>query len=90
MVERVIELLPLRVGYRASASLVVVDGATPRAIPAEIAVDREESANGIDSWVVAIRAGSIEQRLWVSKRDSRVVRVEQSVAEGLLTSVLQP
>jgi hypothetical protein len=90
MVERVIELLPLRVGYRASASLVVVDGATPRVIPAEIVVDREESANGIDSWVVAIRAGAIEQRLWVSRRDSRVVRVEQTLQDGVLSSILQP
>ncbi|MDB4892488.1 MAG: hypothetical protein JWL61_4343 [Gemmatimonadetes bacterium] len=90
MVERVIELLPLRVGYRATASLVIVDGASPRALPAEIVVDREERVNGMDSWVVSIRAGALEQRLWVSKRDSRVVRVEQTVPDGVLTSVLQP
>ena len=94
MVERVIELLPLRLGYRASASLVIVDGATPRALPAEIMVDREEhtAAGGRDEdcWVVSIRAGAIEQRLWVSKSGSRVERVEQAVAEGILSSVLQP
>jgi hypothetical protein len=90
MVERVIELLPLRIGYRASASLVIVDGASPRALPAEIVVDREERVNGMDSWVVSIRAGALEQRLWVSKRDSRVVRVEQTLPDGVLSSVLQP
>jgi hypothetical protein len=90
MVERVMELLPLRVGYRASASLVIVEGATPRALPAEIVVDREERANGIDTWVVAIRAGALEQRLWVSKRDSRVVRIEQTLPDGIFSSVLQP
>jgi hypothetical protein len=94
MVERVIELLPLRLGYRASASLVIVDGASPRVLPAEIIVDREERVNlgsrSEDCWVVAIRAGALEQRLWVSKRDSRVVRAEQAVTDGVLASVLQP
>lgn len=93
MVERVIELLPLRVGYRASASLVVVDGAVPRVIPSEIVVDREErvrvGARDDDCWVVAIRAGVLEQRLWVSKRDSRVIRVEQSLPDGTLSATLQ-
>jgi len=93
MVERVIELLPLRVGYRASASLLIVDGPAPRTLPAEIIVDREErtdvGGHGVDCWLVAIRAGALEQRLWVSKRDSRVVRVEQAVTDGVLSSVLQ-
>ncbi len=93
MVERVIELLPLRIGYRASASLVIVDGASPRVLPAEIVVDREERADvgrcGVDCWLVSIRAGAVEQRLWVSKDGSRVMRVEQIVADGVLSSVLQ-
>jgi hypothetical protein len=53
-------------------------------------VDREERVNAMDSWVVSIRAGALEQRLWVGKRDSRVVRVEQTLPDGVLTSVLQP
>lgn len=92
MVERLIELLPLRVGYRASASLLLIDGASPRSLPAEIVVDREErtqsGGRAVDCWVVAIRAGALEQRLWVSKNGSRVVRTEQAVAEGLLWAVL--
>jgi hypothetical protein len=39
---------------------------------------------------VAIRAGAIEQRLWVSKKDSRVVRVEQTLQDGVLSSILRP
>jgi hypothetical protein len=92
MVERVVELLPLRVGYRASASLVLVDGAAPRAVPAEIVVDREDRTDvggrGVDCWLVSIRAGALEQRLWVAKDGSRVVRVEQAVAGGILSSML--
>ncbi|MEP6730512.1 MAG: hypothetical protein ABJE10_07735 [bacterium] len=93
MVERLVELLPLRVGYRASAWLMLVDGTSPRALPAEIAVDREDratvSGRTVDCWLVSIRAGMIEQRLWVSKSESRVVRVEQALPDGVLSSVLQ-
>ena len=93
MVERVIELLPLRVGYHAGASLLLIDGTAPRALPVEILVEREErvqsSGRDIDCLVVAIRAGAAEQRLWVSKDGSRVVRTEQVVAEGVLSAVLQ-
>ena len=89
MVERIVELLPLRLGYRASASLVLIEGSGAHALPAEIVVDREERVQSIDCWVVAIRSGAIEQRLWVSKSGSRVVRTEQRVAEGVLAAVLQ-
>ena len=92
MVERVVELLPLRVGYRASASLLIIDGAVPRALPAEIVVDREDrtdvGGHGVDCWLVSLRAGALEQRLWVAKDGSRVVRVEQAVAGGVLSSML--
>jgi hypothetical protein len=93
MVERVIELLPLKAGYRANASLVLIDGATPRAMPVEILVDREDrvqiAGRSMDCWVVAIRASALEQRLWVSKDGSRVVRVEQTLPQGVLSSVMQ-
>jgi hypothetical protein len=94
MLERVIELLPLRIGYRAGASLLLVDGATPHYLSAEIVVDREDRAplaGGVtECWVVSIRAAGMEQRLWVSKSDSRVVRTEQSLSDGVLASVLLP
>lgn len=94
MVERLVELLPLHVGYRASASLLLIDGASPRYLPAEIVVDREDrtqwGGRSVDCWVVSVRAASLEQRLWVSKSDARVVRVEQSLPDGILAAVLQP
>jgi hypothetical protein len=93
MVERIIEMLPLRVGYRAAATLVLVPGATPQLVRAEIDVDREATIDvagrPIDCWVVALRAGAIEERLWVSKNASRVMRVEQALADGVLVSMLQ-
>ena len=93
MLERVIELLPLGVGYRASASLLLIDGSTPRAAPVEIIVDREDrtqtAGHTTDCWVVAVRGGALEQRLWVSKDATRVVRVEQTLPAGILSAVLQ-
>jgi hypothetical protein len=86
MAERIVEMLPLRDGYRAAASLLLVDMGTPRAIPAEIAVEREErtrtSAGDTDCWVVSLRAGAMEERLWVDKARRLVVRTEQVTSAG--------
>jgi hypothetical protein len=94
MVERVLELLPLREGYRAAVSLLLVDGPEPRVVPAEIVVERSERVmvgNGaVDAWRVALRWGAMEQRLWIARDGTRVVRTEQALPEGVLTSVLQP
>ncbi len=94
MTERIIELLPLRLGYHAGAALLLLGGEYPHATPAEILVDREErvsvGARSADCWVVTLRAGAREQRLWVSRDGARVVRTEQTVAGGTLTSALLP
>jgi hypothetical protein len=94
MVERMIELLPLQIGYRASATLILVEGATPRAVPAEILVERDEridvGGRATDCWLVALRAGALEERLWVSKDGARVVRVEQAMADGVSIATLAP
>lgn len=94
MAERLIEILPLRLGYRAGANLLMLGSDVTRATPAEILVDREErvsiGSRSLDCWVVALRAGPLEQLLWVAKDESRVVRIEQSVASGTLTAVLLP
>jgi hypothetical protein len=92
MTERIIELLPLRVGYHALASLLLLDSGTPRTLPAEVIVEREErvhvGARDLDAWVVVLRAGAIEERLWVSKSDRRVVRTEQRSGTGVLVGEL--
>jgi hypothetical protein len=92
MTERIIEMLPLRTGYRAAASLLLVDMGTPRALPAELGVEREErlrtSAGEVDCWVVLLRAGAMEERLWVDKARRLVVRTEQVTAAGRLVGEL--
>jgi hypothetical protein len=88
MTERIVELLPLQVGYHVLASLLLLDSGTPRTLPAELLVEREErvrvGTRDVDAWVVLLRAGAIEERLWVSKGDRRVVRTEQRSAAGVL------
>jgi hypothetical protein len=94
MIERVVELLPLRVGYRAAATLLLVEDSSPRPVLAELRVDREERTDvggrSVDCWLVALRAGALEERLWVAKDGARVVRTEQALAGGLLSALLQP
>jgi hypothetical protein len=94
MVQRVLELLPLAEGYRAGASLFVVEGLVPKLVPAEILVERSEGVpvggRAEDAWRVVLRWGETERRLWIARNGARVVRTEQAVPEGVLTGVLLP
>jgi hypothetical protein len=94
MVERIVELLPLEVGYRTGATIVLFEMGAPRAIPAELRVDQEERLalpdREVDCWIVVLRAGALEERLWVSKENPRVLKTEQATGAGMLTAVLQP
>lgn len=93
VLERVIELLPLREGYHSWASLLLVEALAPHIVPAEIVVERIESVEtgnrSVDAWRVAVRWAATEQRLWVARDGTRVVRTEQMVRDGVLISVLQ-
>ena len=90
MTERVLELLPLGTGYHALATLLLLDSGTPRTLPSELIVEREErvriGSGDVDCWVVLLRAGTIEERFWVSRSDRRVVRMEQRTASGVVVS----
>jgi hypothetical protein len=94
MVDRIVELLPLRAGYRTGASLVLIELGTPRTAPATIAVEREEAVTlgdkRIDCWVVRLTAGTLEELLWVSKESPRVIKTEQATPAGILTALLRP
>jgi hypothetical protein len=94
MVERIVELLPLSLGFRTGATILLFEMGTPRVIPAELRVDREEPVTladrTVDCWVVTLRGGTLEERLWVSKEVPRVVKTEQATGLGVLTGVLQP
>jgi hypothetical protein len=65
---------------------------TPRALPAELVVEREERirtpSGDADCWVVVVRAGVMEERLWVDKARRIVVRTEQATAMGRVVGEL--
>jgi hypothetical protein len=93
MTERVLELLPLREGYHVAGALLLVDGLSPHVVPAEIIVERSEQVSigsrSVDAWRVTLRWGAMEQRLWVARDGTRVVKTEQAIAEGVFTATLQ-
>ena len=94
MVDRIVELMPLEIGFRTGATIVLFEMGAPRAVAAELRVDAEEMLmlpdRTLSCWVVLLRAGSLEERLWVSKDSLRVVKTEQDTGAGVLTAVLQP
>lgn len=94
MAERVIEMLPLREGYRASAVLILVEAQTPQMVRAEIVVDGSETLvvgrQAVECWRVLLRTAATEERLWVAREGARVVRSEQMVPGGMLRGDLQP
>ena len=94
MVERIVELLPLEIGFRTGATIVLFEMGAPRAVPAEVRVDAEEMVmlpdRTVNCWVVVLRGGALEERLWVSRDSLRVVKTEQVTGAGVLTAVLQP
>ena len=59
MVDRLLELLPLSAEYRVNASVVVIDSGLPRALPATISVEGEETVTlGSSPVAVPPTAGS--------------------------------
>ena len=94
MVDRLLALVPLGVGYRSGASLVNIEERGPQTVPATISVEGEEQvmlgAQQVDCWVVVLRTPTTEKRYWVQKSPQRVVKTERQTANGTLTEVLQP
>jgi hypothetical protein len=94
MVERIIEMLSLREGYKASAALLVVEGQTPRVLAAAIVVDAIETvtvgSQSVECWRVMLRTATTEERLWVARDGARVVRSEQLLPSGVLRAELRP
>lgn len=93
MVDRLLALVPLGVGYRSGASLVNIEERGPQAVPATISVEGEEQvmlgAQQVDCWLVVLRTPTTEKRYWVQKSPQRVVKTERQAAKGTLTEVLQ-
>jgi hypothetical protein len=89
-VERIVEALPLTTGYAVSASMLLLDRGTPRVLPAALGVAGEVRITVMgrdeDCWLVTLHTGPMSERLWVTKRDRRVVRTEQPTESGVLVA----
>ena len=85
MLDAVLHLAPLAVGWRDSVMLLVTEPAAAVTTPAQLAVTGEETvtvpAGAFDCWVVDLQATNGQTRLWVSKSGQVVVRAVQAAPQ---------
>lgn len=85
MLDAVLHLAPLAVGWRDSVMLLVTEPAAAVTTPAQLAVTGEEQvtvpAGAFDCWVVDLQATNGRTRLWVSKSGQVVVRAVQAAPQ---------
>ena len=85
-------VMPLSVGWRDSASVLVIDGGGAAIAPAYLIVESEEHltapAGEFDCWIVSVETERATERIWVSKLDQTVVRSEQILPQ-LASAVLE-
>lgn len=83
MLDAVLRLEPLAIGWRDSVMLLLTEPTAAVATPASVAVTGEEQvtvpAGPFDCWVVDVQAERGQTRLWVSKTGHVVVRSVQAV-----------
>lgn len=83
MLDAVLRLEPLAIGWRDSVMLMLTEPTAAVTTPAQITVTGEEQvtvpAGAFDCWVVDVQAGSGQSRLWVSKTGQVVIRAVQAV-----------
>jgi hypothetical protein len=98
MLDELLQLAPLQYGWAADATLLVADVAGTRLLAAHLAAEREEEvtvpAGTFAAWIVSLRTGQGEKRIWVSKEPRLVVKSSQTlpplngaVLERVLTRV---
>lgn len=85
MLDAVLRLEPLAMGWRDSVMLLLTEPTAAVATPAALAVTGEEQvtvpAGAFDCWIVDVQAASGQSRLWVSKTGQIVVRAVQPVPQ---------
>jgi hypothetical protein len=86
MLDGLLRLLPIELGWSSDATLLVADVNGTRLVAGQLIVEREETvtvpAGTFESFVVALRTGNGEKRLWVSKEDRMVVRSTQVLGQS--------
>ena len=79
MLEAAFTLLPLQVGWKGVVRQLVPNPSGLAVMPLELTVTGEEAvtvpAGSFPSWTVTAASAGVEQRLWLSKADGRLLKV---------------
>jgi hypothetical protein len=85
MLDGLLQLAPLDYGWAADATLLVADVSGTRLLAAHLMAEREEEvtvpAGTFAAWVVSLRTGQGEKRIWVSKQPRLVVKSTQTLPQ---------
>jgi hypothetical protein len=85
MLDELLQLAPLDYGWAADATLLVADVAGTRLLAAHLAAEREEEvtvpAGTFSAWIVSLRTGQGEKRIWVSKEPRLIVKSSQTLPQ---------
>jgi hypothetical protein len=85
MLDGLLQLSPIEVGWTADATLLVADLTGTRLLAGRLTAEREEDvsvpAGNFPTWVVSLRTGNAEKWLWVSKEHRIVVKSSQAIAQ---------
>jgi hypothetical protein len=95
MLDGLLQVAPIEVGWTANATLLVADLTGTRLLAGRLTAEREEDvtvpAGTFPTWVVSLRTGNGEKWLWVSKEHRVVVKSSQALSQlggGVLDRVL--
>jgi hypothetical protein len=85
MLDGLLQLAALDVGWSSDATLLVVDLTGTRLLAGRLTVEREEDvtvpAGTFQAWVVSLRTGNADKWVWVSKEHRIVVKSSQALAQ---------
>jgi hypothetical protein len=85
MLDGLLQLAPLDIGWTADATLLVADLTGTRLVAARLMVEREEEvtvpAGTFPSWVVSLKTGNGDKWLWMSKEHRIVVKASQALSQ---------
>jgi hypothetical protein len=85
MLDGLLQVAPLDVGWSTDATLLIADLTGTRLVAGRLAAEREEDvtvpAGTFQTWVVSLRTGNGEKWLWVSKEHRIVVKSTQALSQ---------
>lgn len=85
MLDGLLQVAPIEVGWSTDATLLVIDLTGTRLIAGRLSAEREEDvtvpAGTFQTWVISLRTGNGEKWLWVSKEHRMVVKSSQALSQ---------